>query len=542
MGKPYSLLNQVRVYDTAFMEFLKEFRVDYGMISGENKNDYPILSLMSPPERAFAMMRSMLIRKGWIKGLTDEETQDEADAYHTVPLPFISVQQKDYTQDFVRSKAPIMFDNFERMDDGTSVSHPYPVPYDITYDVTMWCKNKYTAAFFQDWLNAKVGDRGASPNEFFIYVNLGPFGNQLHAMKLESLFETSNNAGLLYGFRDFMFLASFTLKGWVFKNPYDDERQDMVLQTKESMIISNPLATPPNSVSHISVGTGNLVKMLSRTYRSGAVFDTKDSTVELSSECSDGRYDSYIPYIYGTPVAYKITFNAVDSYARTKIMPIPPSETVVAFRYNVKKTGVAAVMNILNNADEIIRQVPITGTGLWAGDDEVFVKLSTAFKVEFVADSGELLLDKFGIYIREGHRSSTELVQDSDMTTPGVADWTAVGAAVLSKVVVGVEDALSVVTTNIGDGVSQDVEVNRIGVYILSVDVLSMTADYRLTFSNGTTSGSVDIKPIVDKSVCLVLYTSENLSVKIEQIGGNGNIILNNINIRSFFTCPMMVK
>ena len=541
MGYPFSLLNTVRLYDEAFVNIFQEFLVDYGNISGEQKKNHPILVVMAPQERAYAQMSQLLVRKKWIAGLTDQEQQDNANVFKVVPLPFISVQQKDYTIDPSRSKAPFIFEDFERFEDGTVVAHPHPVPYDITYDVTYWCKTRAASVFFQEWINAKVGDRGAMSNEFFINVEMGPFGSQLHAVHVESVFETSNHTNLLYGFRDFTFLASFTIKGWLFKNPYDDGRKDIVLQTINTFEEFKLGTVPPTDIINTMAGTKNLITLLSKSYDYLAMFTKKDADVIFSAETADDRYNAWTEYKSGTEMAYKFSFTATGAYVRTKILPILRVDTTTAYRYAVKRTTGAAYINILDKNEDVIRRIEIIPNTAWQEITELFVKMEKAMYMEFQADSGDMLVDKLGIYIREAHRGTDEYVTDSDMTDVGVGAWTAVGGGVLSKVTYGIYKALKVETLGIGDGVLQNVVVPKIGMYILAVDVLASNIDYRVTFSNGVQSYSYNCKS-VDKSICLVLYTSGNLEVKIEQIGTNGYIIINNIQIRSFFTCPLLIK
>lgn len=540
MGVPYSLLNQYRIYDEAMRDLLSQFLVDYGTISGERKSRHPILIIMSSPERAFAKMYQVLTRRGWVAGLTPEQILDDAQLYKTVPLPFLSIQRRDASLDFGRSNAPFIFKRFEKFDDGTSVDHPHPVPYDYNYDLTLWCKKQYTAIYFQEWIQSLIGDRGAAPQELFKYINLGVWGNQLHGIRFESVFETSKNTGMLYGFRDYTYMASLILKGWMFKRPDYENRSSIVLQQKVRFEEQSSTLPIEQHELYISSVTKNLIESVSPVYYPPVVFETSDAAVVISQESSDGRYDSYTPYVPGTPPAFKMEFNDVGATVRTKPLRIHPYQTTVAVRYTIKRETGSATFRLLDKEKNIVRQIDILPTAGWQRPQEIFIKLDRVVYLEWQADSDDLYIDILAAFIREGYRGTVELLQDSDMSDPGTSDWTALGGAALSKVMVGGDQTLRVGTTAFGDGVSQSTTISRMGLYILTVDVKEATVDYLLTFTNGTESDTILIKPGLDTKLGLVIFTTQNLEVKIEQNAGNGFIILDNIQIRSFRGAPLL--
>jgi len=543
MGMPYSLLDQYRIYDVAVRDFLSEFLVDYGDISGGTKKNYPILTIMSTPERAFARMYSVLIRKGWIKEATKEQTLSEAQLYKTVPLPFVSFARRESTLDFSRSNAPFIFNKFERMPDGSTINHPHPVPYDIVYEMVLWCKKRYTANYFEEWVNGLVGYRGSAPQELFLHVDLGLWGTQIHGFRLDSMYETSNHTGLLFGFRDYTYTMSWTLKGWLFKRPdYDNDRGSVFVSQTHQYYEVDKTVTP--AVIHkmsTGVSTRNLMEYLSPVYNVEAMFDTKDSTVEISSDNSDNRYNYLAPYINGTPPAYKFSFSSISSYVRTKRMLLHNYDSIVAIRFTSKRiTHPAAFFDVMDKDFNIIRRINLPVASDWSRMQEIFVRVSNGFFLNWHADSGDILVDGLSAFIREPYRGSNEFINDADMNDPGVAAWTALGLAGLSKVVTPSGNSLRVDTTNVLDGVSQDTVVDRMGIYFLEIEVVEATSDYQLTFTNGSESDTILIKPLVDKSVCLVLFTSSNFNVKIEQVGSSGHIIINEISIRSFKGAPLL--
>lgn len=543
MGTPYSLFNQYRIYDTAVKEFLNGFLVDYGRISGSDKTRYPILSIMSTPERAFARMYSVLIRKGWINEATKSQTLDAAKLYKTVPLPFISFARKESTLDFTRSNAPFIFNKFERMSDGSTIDHPHPVPYDIVYEMTLWCKKRYTANFFEEWVNTLVGYRGSAPQELFLHIDLGMWGVQIHGFRYDSMYETSNHMGLLYGFRDYTYSMSWTLKGWLYKRPdYDNDRSNIfVSQTHKYYDIDRSVT--PASTHQMSTGlsTRNLMEYLSSVYNIDAMFETKDADVEVSTESHDDRYNYLVPYIDGNPPAYKMTFNSVGSYVRTKRMLLHNYNTIVAIRFTNKRTQTpGGFFDIMDKNLDIIRRVEIPTSANWSRMQEIFVRAPNGLFLNWSADNGEIIVDNLSVFIREAYRGSNEFITDSEMNDLGIAAWTPLGGAVLSKVAVPSGNALRVDTINVLDGVSQDTVVDRLGIYFLEIDIEEATADYQLTFTNGNESDTILIKPLVDRSVCLVLFTNSNLSVRIEQVGTIGHITINEISIRSFKGSPLL--
>lgn len=541
MAVPYSALNQYRVYDICIRDVLADFLVDYGTISGERKSRYPILVIMASPERAFAKMYQVLVRKGWVAGVTEEQILDNAYLYKNIPLPFISIQRRDATIDFGRSKAPFIFEGFERFKDGSSVDHPHPVPYDYNYDITLWCKNQFTAVFFQEWIQSLVGDRGAAPQEFYRYVDMGVWGNQLHGIRMEACFETSKNTGIIYDFRDYTYMSSLVLKGWMFKQPdYDNRKYSTILQEKVQYTETSQTAPVDRINLFTAAITRNLLERVTESYYPQLLFDTSDAEVVISSESFDGRYSANNSYIEGTPPAYQMTFTDTDGSVLTKILNIHSYQTTLAIRYVFKReAGGSAYFNILDKDKTVVRKIEIPQVAGWQQSKEIFVKLDSAAYLEFQGDSDDLYVDSLGVYIREGVRGETELVEDSDMSDAGVAAWTAEGGGALSKVVVDSDNALRVGTTVNGDGVSQALEVSTIGLYILSVDILSATTEYKVTFTNGTDIDEV-ISSEFNTKLCLIMFTTKDLEVIIEQNGSSGYVILDNVQVRGFFGAPLL--
>lgn len=220
-------------------------------------------------------------------------------------------------------------------------------------------------------------------------------------------------------------------------------------------------------------------------------------------------------------------------------MQLHPYKTTVAIRYVVKREIGTAYINILDKDENIVRQIEITPSPDWQTPREIFLELDYGMFVEFQGDADTLLVDLFEIYIREGFRDSREYITDSDMSDPGVAAWTALGGAVLSKVVVGTNQALRVDTSGVGDGVSQSVTVDGMGIYVLTADVLDTSTTYTMTFTNGIQSDTINITP-TDKKVGLVIFTTQDLEVKFEQNAGNGYLVLDNVKLRSFKGAPLL--
>ena len=541
MGIGYSLIDQYRAYDVCIRDVLSGFLVDYGTISGERKSRYPILVIMATPERAFAKMYQVLVRKGWVAGVSEEKILDNAYLYKNIPLPFISIQRRDATIDFGRSKAPFIFEGFERFSDGSVVDHPHPVPYDFNYDLTLWCKNQFTAIFFQEWIQALVGDRGAAPQEFFRYVNMGVWGEQLHGIRMEAVFETSKNAGILYDFRDYTYMASLVLKGWMFKQPdYDNKKNSIILQEKPQFLEQTQTSPVERTNLFTSVITRNLLERVNKLYLPKIIFETSDAEVVISDSSFDDRYTDDLPYLAGNAPAYRMTFNAVSAAVRTKILNIHSYATTLAIRYVFKReAGGSAYLNVRDKNNIIVRRIEIPQVSGWQQPKEIFIKLDRALYLEFTGNSDDLYVDILGVYIREGLRGETELIADSDMSDAGVAAWTAEGAGALSKVVVEGDTALRVGTTANGDGVSQSIQVSNIGVYVLSVDILEASTTYTVKFTNGTQTEEV-ITSDYNTKLSLIMFTMGELKVTIDQQGSSGYVIVDNIQVRSFFGVPLL--
>ena len=541
MGVGYSLLDTYRSYDICIRDVLAEFKVDYGTISGERKSRCPILIIMSTPERAFAKMYQVLVRKGWVAGVTEEQILDNAYLYKNVPLPFISIQRRDATIDFGRSKAPFIFEGFEKFKDGTVVDHPHPVPYDYNYDVTFWCKNQFSAIYFQEWIQAIVGDRGAAPQEFFRYVNMGVWGNQLHGIRMEAVFETSKNSGILYDFRDYTYMSSLVIKGWMFKQPDYENRKNSIILQEKIQFTEESQVTPSERVNiFTSVVTRNLLERINKAYYPQILFDTTNADIAIDSDSHDGRYTVDTPYIGGTPPSYKITFTDTDGAVITKILNIHSYQTTLAIRCAFKReAGGSAYFNVKDKDEVIVRQIEIPQVDGWQQAQEFFVKLDSSLYLEFKGNSEDLYVDILGAYIREGLRGETELIVDSDMTASGVTAWTAEAAGALSKVTVDGDQALRVGTSANGDGVSQSIEVDKIGLYILSVDILEASTVYTVKFTNGTQTEEI-VTSAYNTKLSLIMFTMKNLQVIIEQNGSSGYVIVDDIQVRSFFSAPLL--
>lgn len=66
MASPYTLYNMLRCHDQAIYDWLEGCKVDYGVVAGVPRPHMGILRVYTAPQRAFAVMQKVLVRKGWL--------------------------------------------------------------------------------------------------------------------------------------------------------------------------------------------------------------------------------------------------------------------------------------------------------------------------------------------------------------------------------------------------------------------------------------------------------------------------------------------
>ena len=191
MAEAHSLEDTMRRHDAAVMNFLRDFRVDYGNLglgiednvdspfSPIDRNNIPVLAVFASPQRAVAQTIKTLLHSGWIAGndagaqaATAAQLEDKArEDFAVLPLPLVTVFRDDPLPNPRDASVPKIF---RRQDFDPSAlqweSHQWPGAYETRYSLTFWCVKRYTSTFFREWIQTQLGQVGRNNDETLIQV------------------------------------------------------------------------------------------------------------------------------------------------------------------------------------------------------------------------------------------------------------------------------------------------------------------------------------------------------------------------------------
>ena len=187
------IVSQFRQYDQGVQDLLE------GCLPvQEDMKKVPVI--FASPDRAFSSMQEIL-------GI---------EATKNVPLPFVSVLRSRVRPDPLRFHGTnVFFRKLATTVDGTStVSVPFPLPYDITYQIEYWAKNRETLNVLELW-SATQFDGGF---EMFIPIDFSqtpPWsGTKNIPFENEGISDNSNlEPGTEH--RTLRFTQQLTAKGWL---------------------------------------------------------------------------------------------------------------------------------------------------------------------------------------------------------------------------------------------------------------------------------------------------------------------------------------
>jgi hypothetical protein len=216
MAFPFSLYNELRIYDRAVADFVNSLPVDYGEMSGMPERERGLFWVYATPSHAHASAMQVLKRKGWtLKGMTGVDDKGDQDWYN-IPYPFASITRSDPVPDPSRGIVPFVFRKFQRYA-GNYAATRHPLAYDIQYTIEYWMRSKFTEAHLLEWLAVVKSPIGASPNEFFLTVPFPePWGEKIIAAKDMSLTDNSDLEPGDEDDRQLRFTLTFNLKAWFF--------------------------------------------------------------------------------------------------------------------------------------------------------------------------------------------------------------------------------------------------------------------------------------------------------------------------------------
>ena len=131
-----AIVTQLRQYDQGLKDWVQN-----GVPVKQDGKPPPVI--FSTPHRAFAAMQHLL------KGELGSRVND----LKNIPLPFISITRTRIMYDPERFHGPNT--EFRKLatsaDLGSVYKSQFPLPYDVTYDVNVWAKNRETLNAYQLW-------------------------------------------------------------------------------------------------------------------------------------------------------------------------------------------------------------------------------------------------------------------------------------------------------------------------------------------------------------------------------------------------------
>lgn len=218
MAKPYSFEDSIYRHDKAILNWLDTFHVDYGTISGVDRNNSPVIRVMASPHRAFAATVSQLVAQKWVSA-NDPAIAAAMATYNwpVLPLPVITIERDDPIISNELANVPATFRNGEFNEiTGTWTKIPYPLHYITQYRITIWSEKRYTNAHFMEWLLSQIGQVGAWQREVFIPVDHGdPWGTINQALRYQGSSDLSDLEG--NEARHIRSQLSFTFRSWFFR-------------------------------------------------------------------------------------------------------------------------------------------------------------------------------------------------------------------------------------------------------------------------------------------------------------------------------------
>lgn len=223
MAAPITHDNCFRVYDQCIYDWLDNLKINYGSLGGVPHTNFGILRVFASPDRAYATMETVLIRKGFItpetagSGSGTRETGPKT--YLRVPQPFASILRGAEVLDESRwQRAPIR--KLEYNEQFTEAyQHRFPQPLNIPYTIEFWCAKHYTISHIKEWLWSNVSPMGMSKKEIRLTANFGsPWGDKIVPVTVQNW---GDNSDLEPGEqeRELRVTLELLVKGWLFLTP-----------------------------------------------------------------------------------------------------------------------------------------------------------------------------------------------------------------------------------------------------------------------------------------------------------------------------------
>jgi len=258
MALPHNYEDSIRKHDVAIYSWLDGLHVDYGTVSGVERNDCPILRTFAAPHRAFAQAHDTLVKMGWVAGETDEAKRIVAEAdWSVLPLPFVTIDRDDPIFSPQLAAPVLNVDRwFKDPTTGAWVELPYPLHMLTTYRLTFWCLKRYTEAFIMEWFYSRFGARGAGPQEVYLTVRHdAPWGEQRQALRWVGSADYSDLEG--ENPRYIRMTASLIFRTWLMRGSWAGASREQPVHTIRRTAPEEPNLTPTASWW----GSGNLFEI-----------------------------------------------------------------------------------------------------------------------------------------------------------------------------------------------------------------------------------------------------------------------------------------
>ena len=523
MARDATLYNMLRNHDQTIYDWLNGLTIDYGTVKGIPFPSKSILKVYAAPKRAFASMRHVLVRKGWIDdvGSTPGDTGLRQAEFRNVPLPFASIYRSDPALDFQRSGSPLVWNRFTTGCAGTvAYGHPYPVPYDLSYQIDFWALKKYTEAYIYEWIFSKIGVPGSAPNEIMMYVNHGPpWGIEATGFRVESWSDTSDIEDIEEETRMLRFTMQGMFKARVFLPPKE--------LGKTVLVIGGGFCD--QAIARESVHFGAMppitINLLTRRKTRQNPYVQFDHTKTVGSLVSKS------PRIYtlsgkdaSETSSFQVIFASSSDYVETKILPALPNGPTSISGAIYALAGEPPINVEFRDVNDLILHritINIVKDGWYQFESLIPVYVEPGVKVRIFPDApGKYQVDNLFIELRHPH-------------------------------LVGLELALSPTETFtssiLGDGVNHLVSGLKNGhKYLLTANVLTLSGDFAIIMENNDT-----LSTYAEEFLCVngvtrvvgVFITPKNtgsgdtasLNYRIERRGtGPATIQLGDISLRQF--------
>ena len=218
MAQPFILGNTLRHHDQAIYDWLERLPIDYGIVEGKAFTAKSLLRVYSSPDKAFATMHDVLVRKNWIANSTD------TDKFKSVPLPFCSIHRVDWGVAAERGSFPnkVIKENPET---GARAVYPFPTPIFINYAIDFWARKNFTIAHISEWLLHQHGQPGWRADEFGIKIIYDdPWGELFIPAHVDGHTDNSDIEGVGdEDNRELRLSINLKLDGWLHHNQIGDD-------------------------------------------------------------------------------------------------------------------------------------------------------------------------------------------------------------------------------------------------------------------------------------------------------------------------------